>query len=78
MTGAILMAVCYLVESLCYMFVPKFCLKFWTHMSYNFDYTPLLGGGITWKTLAAGFVGWVLMAYIGLLVFAWLYNKLAK
>lgn len=78
LAGSIIVAVCYLVESLFYMFRPEWCTKMWTHMSYNFNYGPILGSGITWKTLIGGFFGWVLMTYVGLFVFAWLYNKLAK
>lgn len=78
LSGAILVAVCYLVESLTYMFAPNFVHKVWSIMCYRMSFAPLATTAIDWTAFGVGLVGWVVMTYVGLAVFALLYNKMAK
>ena len=78
LTGAILIAVGYLVESLTYMFAPDFVRKIWSIMCYRMDFAPITATPIDWTAFGVGLVGWVVMTYVGLALFGWLYNMMAE
>ncbi|GEM_PF-5782857 len=76
--GAVTTGLGYLLDAFFHYFVPAKTMKFYSFISFNFDFSAFGPGVLTWSSFIAGLLVWMVMTYVCLFVFAWFYNKFAS
>lgn len=78
LAGAIVTGISYVLCSALYALGPAEALTYSSYLFHNLNFTSLGGNPMTWGSFFAGLVVWVVLAYVGTAVFAWVYNQLSK